>query len=128
MFKAPLLVQVCRLAFGLYAASMLWPMWSSRRSIAGSGIVTLGAFAVLSLLALICSVGRTKQCRWVVAVVIVLVPLAFWSSALALRVFTWPSWWEWPLVIPLTLGLPLAVAVGLFRNDAADAYFRPARG
>lgn len=119
----PLAVQACRLALGLYSAGLLWAIWDSRSSATISGVITLGTPASLSLLALVYSFRKTRLSRWLLAAVVLLVPVSFWSTSLLLGIFTWPSWWEWPLVLPVMLGLPAAIAIGLFLDKQSDGYF-----
>lgn len=116
-------VQFCRLALALYVAGLLWPLWNSRHSAAVSGVMMLGLPAAVVLVALGSSFIRARFSRWLMATSIILVPLAFWWSSLVIGVFSWPAWWEWPLVLPLELGLPVALAVALFRDPGAAAYF-----
>ena len=124
--KAPLGVQLNRVAFLVYAIFFAWPLWHFRHTVAVSGLVIFGSFVFCSLLGLGYSFVRVSRSRWILAVLGLVIPGAFWTT-MSLMFFSRPAWWEWPLVVVLILvgwmGIPILLAVSLFRDRKTSEYF-----
>jgi hypothetical protein len=125
VIKAPLGVQLNRAAFLIYTAFFSWPCWHWRQKIVVSGIVIFGSFIFCSLLGLGYSFIRIRRSRWIMAVLGLAIPAAFWT--LMLPMFSRPAWWEWPLDIVLLpvlwMGIPVMLAIALFRDKKTSEYF-----
>jgi len=126
LIKAPVGVQLNRVAFTVYAAFFAWPLWSLRHAISGSGLVIFASFVFCSLLGLGYTFVRLRRTRWILAVLGLVIPAVFWTG-MCLMEFSRPAWWEWPLVIPFALvvwfGIPTVLAVSLFRDKNTSEYF-----
>lgn len=124
--KTPLGVQLNRAAFLVYAIFFAWPLWHFRHTVALSGLVILGSFVFCSLLGLGCSFIRFSRSRWILAVLGLLIPAAFWAS-MSLMEFSRPAWWEWlfdaVLILVVWMGIPIMLAVSLFRDRKTCEYF-----
>src|SRR5208283_3169806 len=115
--KAPLGVQLNRAAFLLYAIFFSWPLWYFRQVIAVGGLLTFYSFVFCSLLGLGYSFIRVRRSRWIIAVLDLAIPGAFW--ALMLPEFSRPTaWWDWVLctvvVLGLWFGFPILLATASF--------------
>src|SRR3974390_512308 len=125
--KAPLGVQLNRLAFTLYALVFAWPLFSFRHSISVSGLAVFSSFVFCSLLGLRCTFVRVHRSRWILAILGLVIPAVFWTL-MCLMEFSRPAWWEWPFVILFALvvwfGFPIFLAVSLFRDKKTSEYFR----
>jgi len=125
IIKAPLGVQLNRLAFAIYAVFFGWPMWSFRHKMVLSGWVIFSSFVFCSLLGFAYTFIRFRRARWILAVLGLLIPAVFWASMCSM--FSRPAWWEWPLVVVLVLvvwmGIPIVLVVSLFRDRKTSEYF-----
>lgn len=125
IIKAPLGVQLNRLAFGIYAAFFGWPMWTSRHFMVFSGWVIFGSFVFCSLLGFAYTFIPVRRSRWILAVLGLVIPAAFWAGMCLLE-FSRPEWWEWPLdilVLSCWFCIPTILAVLLFRDKKTNQYF-----
>jgi hypothetical protein len=120
--RAPLGVQLNRVAFLVYAALFSWPLWAFRHTVSAKGIMVFGAFVTCSLLGLGYSFVRIPRSRWVVAILALLIPVVFWGL-MCLFVFSRPAWWEWPLALFIWFAIPVSLAASLFRDEKARDYF-----
>jgi len=125
VIKAPLGVQLNRAAFLIYAAFFSWPWWHFRHTIVASGLVIFGSFIFCSLLGFGYSFIRMRRSRWILAVLGIAIPAAFWT--LMIPEFSRPAWWELPLDIVLVsviwMGIPIMLVVALFRDKKTSEYF-----
>jgi hypothetical protein len=122
VIKAPVGVQLNRVAFLLYAIFFAWPLWCFRHTASLEGSFILASFVFCSLLGLGYSFVRISRSRWILAVLGLSIPTAFWTS-MCMMVFSRPAWWEWPLVVPMWFSIPVALAVSLFRDKKTSEYF-----
>lgn len=126
VIKAPLGVQLNRLAFLLYAIFFAWPLWCFRHTISVSGLVIFSSFVFCSLLGLGYSFIRVGRSRWILAVLGLVIPIVFWTS-MCLMEFSRPAWWEWPFgamfALVVWFGIPIMLAVSLFRDRKTSEYF-----
>jgi NO-binding membrane sensor protein with MHYT domain len=126
--KAPLGVQLNRAAFTIYAAFFAWPLWSFRHSISVTGLVIFISFEFCSLLGLAYTFVRLRRSRWILAILGLVVPATVWMG-MSLMEFSRPAWWEWPfdvvLILVVWMGIPIVLAVALFRDKKTNEYFRP---
>ncbi len=126
LIKAPVGVQLNRVAFAIYAFFFSWPMWSLRDVMVLSGWAILGSFVFCALLGFACTFIRLRRSRWILAVLGLAIPAAFWTGMCILE-FSRPEWWEWPFVIVVALvvwmGLPIALAASLFLDSKTSEYF-----
>ena len=126
VIKAPLGVQLNRVAFTIYTVFFGWPMWSFRHIMVQSGWVIFSGLVFCSLLGFAYTFIRIRRSRWILAVLGLLIPAAFWTS-MCLMEFSRPAWWEWPFDVVLALvvwfGLPILFAVLLFRHTKTSEYF-----
>jgi uncharacterized integral membrane protein len=125
VIKAPLGVQLNRAAFLIYAVFFSWPWWHFRHTIVASGLVIFGSFIFCSLFGLSYSFIRIRRSRWIMAVLGLAIPAAFWT--LMLSEFSRPAWWEWPLdtvlVLVVWMGIPILLTISLFRDKKTSEYF-----
>ncbi|MGA2788118.1 MAG: hypothetical protein ABSF60_11380 [Verrucomicrobiota bacterium] len=126
VIKAPLAVQLNRVVFTIYAVLFGWPMWSFRHFMVLSGWVIFSSFVFCSLLGFAYTFIRVRRSRWILTVLGLLIPAAFWTF-MCLMEFSRPAWWEWPLDIIFMLvvwfGYPILLAVSLFRDKKTSEYF-----
>lgn len=126
LIKAPLGVQLNRIAFGIYATFFGWPMWLTRHFMILSGFVIFGSFVFCSLLGFAYTFIRLPRSRWVLAILGLAIPAAFWTS-MCITVFSTPVGWEWPFFILFALivwlGLSAVLAALLFKDRTTNAYF-----
>ena len=126
LIKAPLGVQLNRVAFTIYAAFFAWPLWSFRHTASVSGLVIFSGFVFCSLLGLGYTFIRVRRSRWILAVLGLVIPAVFWSG-MSLMEFSRPAWWEWPFdilfVLVVWFGIPILLAVSLFRDKKTSEYF-----
>src|SRR4051812_2289917 len=90
IMRAPLGVQLNRVAFLLYAIFFTWPLWSFRHSISVRGLFIFGGFVFCGLLGFGYTFVRVPRSRWVLAILGLLIPAAFWFS-MCLLVFSRPA-------------------------------------
>jgi|GEM_PF-3674706 hypothetical protein len=125
-FKAPLGVQLNRLAFILYALFFFWPVWKSRHTASVSGTVLLLIMVFFSLLGLFYTSVRALHSKWILAILGILIPAVFWSSMCLLEFSRPEEWWEWPLdllMVGAWFAIPIALAMILFRDKKSSEYF-----
>ena len=127
IIKAPLTVQFSRIAFVLYAAFFTWPLWKFRHTASQEGLVIFGCFLCFSLLGIFYSCIRACHSRWIMSVIIILIPAVVLALMIRMKIFSSPqSWWEWllePLPLIVWFGFPVIFAVLLFKDKKADKYF-----
>ena len=127
--KAPLVVQLNRVAFTIYAVLFGWPMWGLRHVMVLSGWIIFSSFVFCSLLGFAYTFIRIRRSRWILAVLGLLIPAAFWT-AMCLMEFSRPqAWWDWLLDIPaffLPFIIPVCLAWILFKDKKTDEYFTKA--
>jgi hypothetical protein len=127
IIKAPLGVQLNRVAFAIYAVFFGWPMWNLRHAMVPSGWVIFSSFVFCSLLGFAYTFIRVRWSRWILAVLGLLIPAVFWAGICLMGIFSRPAWWEWPLAFLLSLvallGIPIMLAVLLFRDKKTSEYF-----
>jgi len=131
LIKAPLGVQLNRLAFTIYAAFFAWPLWSFRHTISVSGLVVFTSFVFCSLLGFGYTFVRLRRSRWILAAFGLLIPAVFWTS-MCLMEFSRPAWWEWPFdilfaVVVVWFGFPILLATSLFWDKKTSQYFASER-
>lgn len=130
LLKAPLGVQLNRVAFTIYGVFFAWPMWRFRHAMALSGWVIFSSFVFWSFLGLACTFIRLRWSRWVSAFLGLVIPAVFWTSMCAME-FSRPAWREWPLVILFVfvvwLGFPILLATSLFWDKKTSQYFTSGR-
>jgi hypothetical protein len=127
--KAPLGVQLNRVAFTIYAVLFGWPMWGFRHVMVLSGWIIFSSFVFCSLLGFAYTFIRIRRSRWILAVLGLLIPAAFWTG-MCLMEFSRPqAWWDWLLDIPaffLPFIIPACLAWILFKDKKTDEYFTKA--
>src|SRR5690348_524375 len=126
LIKVPAAVQLNRAAFTVYAAFFARPLWASRQTISAFGLIIFGSFVICSLLGFGYTFIRLPRARWVLTIFGLLIPTVFWTL-MCLMEFSRPAWWEWPFdILPALvawLGIPIVLAVSLFRDKKASEYF-----
>jgi len=126
VIKAPLGVQLNRLAFAIYAAFSCLPLWHFRHVGSLEGELIFGGFVFCSFLGLGYSFIRVRRSRWILAVLGLAIPAVFWAS-MWLMEFSRPAWWEWPfdlvLILVVWMGIPIMLALSLFRDRKTSEYF-----
>jgi multisubunit Na+/H+ antiporter MnhB subunit len=127
VIKAPLGVQLNRIAFALYAALFLWPLWQDHHTISPVGLMSFVSLLFVSLLGLFFSCVRAPHSRWILALLGILIP-AIVFIAMCLTVWSRPqAWWDWLLSMLTALAwfaIPIALAVSLFKDAKTHEYFR----
>ena len=124
LIKAPLAVQLNRAAFMIFAAFFAWPLCAYRHTISVSGCIIFGSFILCSLLGFGYTFIRIRRSRWILTLFGLLIPAAFWTL-MCLVVFRRPAWWEWPFALMLWIGIPVFLAVSLFKDKKTIEYFTP---
>jgi peptidoglycan/LPS O-acetylase OafA/YrhL len=138
VIKAPVAVQLNRIAFAIYTAVFGSYLWRVHRIASVEGTAIFLGMIFLSVLGLFYSCVRARRSRWIMAVLVVLIPgLVFTSTCLL--AFTRPEGWTDWLVAVLTALLywfatPILLALSLFKNFYITfrkldmvVEFRPAR-
>jgi hypothetical protein len=122
VIKAPLGVQLNRVAFLLYSILFTWPVWSfGLQNIVMSGMLLFEGFIFCSVLGLFYTFVRARRARWVLAVLGILIPAVFWSL-MSFDGSTWGEWWWWPLEAVDMMGIPVCLVMSLF-GKKESAYF-----
>jgi hypothetical protein len=102
---APAGVQLNRAALTIYALVFGSFVWTFRFSGSPEGLLVIGGFAGISVLALSYTFIRTPWSRWLIAGATVVVP-ASWFAVMCWLVWSRPTaWWDWALCGLLTLAL-----------------------
>ena len=122
VIKAPLAVQLYRVAFAACAYYFGSFVWQERRVGSLVGLLELQAFTFFSLLGLIYTCVRARRSRWVLAILGILIPAVILAGMLWL-VFSRPAWWEWPFTLFVWFVMPVTLAVSLFRDKKTSEYF-----
>jgi hypothetical protein len=122
IIKAPLAVQVYRVAFAACAAYFGSFVWQERRIGSFVGLLELQSFTFFSLLGLIYTCIRARRSRWILAILGILIPAVILSVMLWL-VFSRPAWWEWPFALLMFFTVPVTLALSLFRDKKTSEYF-----
>jgi Zn-dependent protease with chaperone function len=126
LIKTPAGVQFNRAAFTIYAVLFGGPMWSFRHIMVLSGWAIFGSFVFCSLLGFAYTFIRLRRSRWILAVLDLAIPAAFWTL-MCITEFSRPAWWAWPFAIVFALvvwfGIPTALAILLFKDQKTNAYF-----
>ena len=118
VIKVPLAVQLNRVAFALYA----WFFWANFRPLRDIGSVEGTAIIVgmifLCVLGFFYSFIRARSSRWIMAVLVILIPgLLF--AAMCRWEWSWPDGWfdfavDLAMGLLLWFGVPVLLAVSLF--------------
>lgn len=124
LIKAPLAVQLNRVAFMIYAAFFAWPLCAYRHTISVSGCIIFGSFILCSLLGFGYTFIRIPRSRWILTLFGIVIPAAFWTL-MCLMIFSRPVWWEWPFALVIWFGIPISLAVSLFTDKKTSEYFTP---
>ncbi|MGD0814378.1 MAG: hypothetical protein ABSA83_12295 [Verrucomicrobiota bacterium] len=120
VIKAPIAVQLNRIAFTLYAAFFGACSWRIHRFAAVEGMAIFLCMFLFSVLGLISSFIRARRSRWIMAALDLLIPgivfigmcLMEWS-----RPEGWVDWLFSALVaLVVWFGIPLSLALSLFKD------------
>jgi peptidoglycan/LPS O-acetylase OafA/YrhL len=122
VIKAPLAVQLYRIAFAVCVIYFGSLVWRERRIGSFVGLLELQTFTFFSLLGLIYTCIRARRSRWILAVLGILIPAVILAAMLWV-VFSHPAWWEWPFLVLMFFTVPVTLAVSLFRDKKTSEYF-----
>ena len=122
VIKAPLAVQLYRVAFAAFAVYVGSFVWHFRRSGSVEGLLELEGFIFFNLLGFVYTFVRARRSQWVLAILGILIPAVFLAVMFWLE-FSWPAWWEWPIIFLIYFTVPVTLAVSLFRVKKTSEYF-----
>jgi peptidoglycan/LPS O-acetylase OafA/YrhL len=120
VIKAPIAVQLNRIAFAIYTIFFGSYLWRVHRFASVEGTAIFLGMIFLSVLGLFYSCIRARRARWVMAVLVVLIP-GLVITAMCLMEFSRPDGWlDWLMagvfVFVGWLGVPILLALSLFTN------------
>ena len=118
VIKAPIAVQLNRIAFAVYAVFFGWALWRFRHIASVKGTAIFLGMIFLSVLGLFDSCIRARRSRWIMAMLVLLIPGIFFIG-LCLTVWSRPEvWLDWLLnglvAIFVWFGIPITLALSLF--------------
>ena len=127
IIKAPLAVQISRIALSLYAGFFIWPFWEFRHTISKEGIAVFGCFLFLSLFGIFYSCVCARHSRWVMSAIMISIPAIVLEEMCRMKIFSTPqTWWEWllePLPLFVWFAFPATFSYLLFKDKKAKEYF-----
>jgi len=122
VIKAPLAVQLYRFGFAACTYYVGSYVWRFHRTGSFDGLLEMQGYTFLNLLGFIYTFVRARRSQWVLAILGILIPAVALAVMLWL-VFSWPAWWEWPIILPFIFTMPVILAVSLFRDKKTSEYF-----
>jgi hypothetical protein len=122
VIKAPLAVQLYRVAFAAFAVYVGSFVWQFRRIGSVEGLLELEGLLFFGLLGFVYTFVRARRSQWVLALLGILIP-AVTFAMMQWLVFSWPAWWEWPIILLMIFTVPVTLAVSLFRDKKTSEYF-----
>ena len=138
VIKAPVAVQLNRIAFAIYTWFFASFLWSVRRAASVEGTAFFLGMIFLSVLGLFYSCIRARRSRWIMTVLVILIPGLVIASTCLLEFSRPEGWWDWLTAVLIVffcwLGVPILLALSLFKNIYITfrkldmvVEFRPAR-
>lgn len=129
LLKAPLVVQLNRVAFIFYFAVLGWFLWRNHLAILNGGIehnIFFSGTILCSVLGFFYSFVRARRSRWILAILAALISptFVFIGSMYAGSVIPWIR--GWPLDALMILAgavIPWSLVFELFINRKTDVYF-----
>lgn len=124
IINAPLVVQLNRTVFAIYATFFIWIMWETHRTASPKGWITFFSFLFFSIVGIFYSCVRARRSQWIMSVIVILIPSIVVAEMFYMEIFSTPAWWEW-LLLPLNpiFSVPAVFAISLFKDKKARDYF-----
>jgi hypothetical protein len=120
VIKAPIAVQLNRIAFAIYAGFFASPLWRYRHVASGEGAAILLGMVFLSVLGHFYSCIRARRSRWIMAVLGLLIPGIFWTGMCLMEFSSPEGFWDWLLQGLFALfawfSIPISLALSLFTS------------
>jgi hypothetical protein len=118
VIKAPIAVQLNRIAFATYAGFFGYGLWRFRHTASVMGTATFLGMFFLSLFGLFYSCVRARRARWIMAVLGLLIPGLVFVGMCCMEWSRPEGWWEWLFTglyaLAVWFGIPIMLAVSLF--------------
>jgi hypothetical protein len=120
VIKAPIAVQLNRIAFALYAAVFGSALWRFHHTATVEGTAILLCMFYSSVLGLISSCIRARRSRWIMAALVLLIPGIVFIGMCFMEWSRPEGWLDWLFSGLFGLvgwfGIPIALALSLFKN------------
>ena len=129
LVKAPLVVQLNRVAFIFYSAVFGWFLWCHHLAIWNGGIehnIFFFGTVLCSVLGFFYSFVRARRSRWILAILVALISptFVFIGSMFAVSIIPWINGWPLDaLMILVGVVFPWSLVFALFIDGKTDAYF-----
>lgn len=120
--SAPFSVWIARL-FCVVIIGYVGQKWLGSSSPSLGGQFLFGGIVGISSLSFAASFFRLRAALIVVVLFVIAVPLVIF---LMIDIFVLRgAWWEWLIMFPVQMGIPLALAFYLWRSPSVREYFSP---
>jgi peptidoglycan/LPS O-acetylase OafA/YrhL len=120
VIKAPVAVQLNRIAFALYAAFLGSFLWRIHHTASMEGTAIFLCMFLFSVLGLVSSCIRARRSRWIMAAVGLLIPGIVFIGMCLMEWSRPEGWLEWLFsglfALVIWFGIPIVLALSLFKD------------